>query len=89
MLLIKRRAKKDRLCMVLSYGVDIMKMDTLARSKISKCHFSKDIENSFHEATHIGLEPHQFFFLFRISQQIQSLETSKVLAEMAHGWQAG
>ena len=23
--------------------------------------FLKDIENSFHEVTHLGLEPHQFF----------------------------
>ena len=49
----------------------------------------KDITNSFHEVTHIGLEPHQFFFLFRISQHIQSLETSRVSAKMGCGWQAG
>ena len=30
--------------------------------KISKCRFFKDIENSFQEVTHTGLEPHQFFF---------------------------
>ena len=61
MLLIKKRAKKDRACMVLSYGVDIVKVDPLAWSKISKRHFLKDIKNSFHEVTHIGLEPRQFF----------------------------
>ena len=37
--------------------------------------------NSFYEATHKGLEHHHFFFLFEISQQIWSLEASKVLAE--------
>ena len=36
-------------------------MDALAWPKISKRHFLKDIENSFHEVSHIGLEPHQFF----------------------------
>ena len=49
--------------------------------------FFGDIENSFHEGTHIGLEPHQFF-LFTISQQIQLLEASKVSAEMGRGGQA-
>ena len=58
----------------------IVKVDTLAWQKISKCHFLEDIENSLHEVTHTGLEPRQFF-LFEISQQIQSLETSKVWAE--------
>ena len=42
-------------------GVDIVKVDALARQKFSKRHFFGDIENSFHEVTHIGLEPHQFF----------------------------
>ena len=36
-------------------------VDALAQSKISKRQFLKDIENSFHEVTHIGLEPHHFF----------------------------
>ena len=43
-------------------------MDALARQKISKCHFIRDIENSFHEVTHIGLEPHQIFSFFKISK---------------------
>ena len=45
--------------------VDIMKVDASTRWKISKHHFLKDIENLFNEATHIGLEPHQFFFFLR------------------------
>ena len=44
-----------------TWTVDIVKVDTLAQSKISKHHFLKDIENFFHEVTHRGLEPHQFF----------------------------
>ena len=46
--------------------VDILKMDALAWWKISKHHFIKDIENSFHEVTHIGLKPHQFFSFWNI-----------------------
>ena len=46
--------------------VDIVKMDALAWWKISKHHFIKDIENSFHEVTHIGLKPHQFFSFWNI-----------------------
>ena len=63
---------------LVSVSVDIVKVDALARQKNSKRHFLKDIENSFHQVTHTGragLEPHHFF-LFKISQQIQSLETS-------------
>ena len=41
--------------------VDIVKVDALARQKNSQHHLLKDVENSFHEVTHIGLEPHQFF----------------------------
>jgi len=67
--------------------VDIVKVDALAWQKNSKCHFFRDIKNSFHEVTHIGLEPHQFF-LFKISQQMQLLEASKVSAKMDRGWQA-
>ena len=67
--------------------MDILKVDTLARQKNSKRHFLKDIENSLYQVTHIGLEPHHFF-LFEISQRIQSLEASKVLAKMGCGWQA-
>ena len=45
--------------------LDIVKMDALALWKISKRHFLEDIENSLHEVTHIGLEPHQFFFFLK------------------------
>ena len=55
--------------------------------KISKRHFLRDIEKSFQEVTSIGPEPH-IFSPFKISQQIQSLEASKVLAEMGRGGQA-
>ena len=58
----------------------------LGSPKNCKTPFFGDIEKSFHEVTHIGLEPHQFF-LFKIYQQIQLLEASKVLAEMGRGWQ--
>ena len=34
----------------------------LSLGKNLKRHFFEDIENSFHEVTRIGLEPHQFFF---------------------------
>ena len=63
-------------------------MDPPAFQKISKCHFLGDIEKSFQEVTPIGPEPHHFFFLFKLSQQIQSLEASKFLAEMGLGGQA-
>ena len=59
------------------------KSGLLTHSKNLKTPFLKDIGNSFHEVTYIGLEPHQFFF-FKISQQIRLLETSKVLAEMGY-----
>ena len=42
--------------------MDIVKVDALAQSKISKRHFLKDIENSFHEVTHLSPESHHFFF---------------------------
>ena len=44
-----------------------MKVDALARQKNSKRHFLKDIENSFHQVNHIGLEPHQNFSFWNIS----------------------
>ena len=69
-------------------GVDILKLDALARSKISKRLFFIDIENSFYEFTRIDLEPHQFFFFFEISHQIQLLEIYKPLSKMGRGWQA-
>ena len=65
--------------------MDIVKLDTLTQQKISKRHFFRGIENSFHEVTHIGLEPHHFF---TVSQQIRLLETSKVLAETEPDWYA-
>ena len=62
-------------------------MDGLAFQKIGKRHFFQDIQNSFKWVTGIGLKlPH--FFLFKISQQIRSLEAFKVLAEMGRGGQA-
>ena len=45
--------------------MDVLKVDALAQWKISKHHFLKDIENSLHEATHLGLEPHHFFFFLK------------------------
>ena len=39
----------------------------LTHSKNSKTPFFKGIENSFHEFTHIGLEPHQIFSFYNIS----------------------
>ena len=41
--------------------VEIVKLEALDWQKNSKRHFLKDIENSFHQFTHIGLEPHQSF----------------------------
>ena len=64
-----------------------MKVDPQAFQKNWKRHFFKDIEKFFQEVTPIGPEPSQFF-LFRISQQIRSLEASKVLAKMGCGRQA-
>ena len=67
--------------------MDIVKVDLSLFQKISKRHFLRDIEKSFQEVTPIGPEPHHFF-LFKISQQIWSLEASKVFAKMGCGWQA-
>ena len=47
--------------------------------------FLKDIEDSFHEVTHMGLEAHHFFLS---SQQIRSLETFKVSAKIGRSWHA-
>ena len=60
--------------------VDIVKMDALAWWKISKHHFIKDIENSFHEVTHIGLKPHQFFSFWNI------LTNTVARAIQSFGW---
>ena len=68
---------------VLELIMDIVKMDPLAFRKISKRHFLRDIEKSFQEITPMGPEPHQFFFLFKISQQIWWLEAPKILAKWA------
>ena len=67
--------------------VDIVKVDPQAFQKNQKRHFFRDIEQSFQEVTSIVPEPRQFF-LFEISQQIQLLEASKILAKMGCGWQA-
>ena len=63
-----------------------MKLDALAGPKNSKHLFLNGIENSFHEVTHMGLEAHHFFLF--LSQQIRSLKTFKVLAEMGRSWHA-
>ena len=53
---------------IVTYIVDIVKVDALAQQKISKCHFFRGIENSFREVTHtIGLEPRQYFSFQNIS----------------------
>ena len=41
--------------------VDIVKVDASLVPKNQKRNFFRDIENSFYEVTHIGLEPHQIF----------------------------
>ena len=47
---------------LITISMDVMRfLDSLLVRKLSKGHFLKDIENSFQEVTHIGLEPHQFF----------------------------
>ena len=46
---------------ILNLIVDIVKVDALLVRKNPKRHFFRDIGNSFHEVTHIGLEPHQIF----------------------------
>ena len=71
----------------LKLAVDIVKVDILPVQKISKRHFLRGSEKSFQVVTPIGLEPHHFFLL-KISQQIRSLEASKVLAEMGRDCQA-
>ena len=38
--------------------------------KISKRHFFRDIQNSFHGVADIGLEPHQKFFFEKISRNM-------------------
>ena len=50
--------------------MDILKVDALARQKNEKRHFFKDIENSLHQVTHIGPEPHQFFSFWNISTNV-------------------
>ena len=54
-----------RLAVIL--GVDIVKVDALLVRKNQKRHFFRDIGNSFHEVTQIGLEPHQIFSFWNIS----------------------
>ena len=53
-------------------------------SKNFKTPFLRDVEKSYQKVTP---EPH-YFFLLRISQQIQSLKAFKVLAKMGRCWQA-
>ena len=54
-------------------------LDGAVVQKISKRHFFKDIKNSFHGVTRIGLKPHQNIFKF-FFQQIWSPEDFKVFA---------
>ena len=62
-------------------------LDQQLDQKIAKRHFFQDTSNSFQWATGIGLEPHPDFFQKKF-QQIQSLEPSKILAQMGRCWQA-
>ena len=62
--------------------MDIAKVDPQAFQKIWKRHFLGDIEKSFEEVTPIDPEPHHF----KISQQIQLLEASNLLAKLGRGW---
>ena len=41
--------------------MDNVKADAWLVQKITKHHILRDIENSFNEGSHVGLEPHQFF----------------------------
>ena len=66
--------------------VDIVKyIDSSLAQKISKLPCLKSTENSFHEDTQKGLDPCHLF-LFKISQQIWSLEAAKVFAKMGCSW---
>ena len=60
-------------------GIDhgSLALDSAVIRKISKRHFFRDIENSFHGVTQIGLKPHQNFFPI-FFQQILSLQEFKV-----------
>ena len=49
-----------------TFCVDSVRMDFQLHQKISKCRFFQDIQNSFLEATDIGLKPHQNFFRKKI-----------------------
>ena len=40
--------------------MDNVKADAWLVQKITKHHILRDIENSFNEGSHVGLEPHQF-----------------------------
>ena len=62
-------------------------MDRQAFEKIAKRHIFQVIQISFLWVTAIGIKLPSFF-LFKKSQQIRSLETFKILAEMGRGGQA-
>ena len=72
---------------VVHWYVDSIREDFQLDQKISKRRFFQDIKDSFQWVIGNGLKPTQFF-LFKIYQQIRSLEKFKVLAEMGRGWQA-
>ena len=44
----------------------IVKVDASAFQKISKHHFLKDIENSFHEVTHIETDDENLLLGFKV-----------------------
>ena len=49
----------------LALNVDIVKVDALLVGKNPKRQFFRDTGNSFHDVTHIGLEPQQIFFVLK------------------------
>ena len=57
----KLQLSQSRNQLQLGQAVDIVKVNKSAFQKISKRYLLKDIENSYHEVTHIGLEPYQYF----------------------------
>ena len=45
------------------FSMNIVKVDPWLIPKILKHYLLRDIENSFQKVHHLGVEPHQFFFL--------------------------
>ena len=68
--------------------ITLFSLDTAFVRKISKHHFFKDIQNSFHWVTDIGLEPHQKNSFENISKSIgarllQSFDTKRGVADIS------